>query len=150
VSGLHHVGLAVGDLEHSIAFYQALLGCRIRERSRNSGLEIEQLTGVAGADIMTADLELPDGALLELIQYVSPKGARLLQDRHQPGHTHLGFVIDNVDAARERLATLGAHQISGPLTIVEPGSAWDGARVLYACDPDGRTIECLEAPGPAI
>jgi len=144
MTGLHHVGLTVSDLDASIAFYSALLGCRVRERSQNSGDEIETVTGVAGASIMTADLEVPGGGLLELIQYVHPVTARLAQERHQPGHTHLGFVVDSADAARERLAGLGAGQISEAVTIVEPGSAWDGVRALYACDPDGRTIECLE------
>ena len=61
MTGLHHVGLTVSDLDASIAFYSALLGCRVRERSQNSGDEIETVTGVAGASIVTADLEVPGG-----------------------------------------------------------------------------------------
>jgi catechol 2,3-dioxygenase-like lactoylglutathione lyase family enzyme len=146
MTGLHHVGLTVSDLDASIAFYSALLGCRLRERSQNSGDEIETMTGVRDASIVTADLEVPGGGLLELIQFVHPVATRLAQERQQPGHTHLGFVVDSVDAARARLAGLGAGQVSKAVTIVEPGSAWDGVRALYACDPDGRTIECLELP----
>jgi catechol 2,3-dioxygenase-like lactoylglutathione lyase family enzyme len=146
VSGLHHVGLTVAHLDASIAFYQALLGCRVRERSQNSGEEIAAMTGVAGASIVTADLELPDGGVLELVQYVTPVGAALVQERHQPGHTHLGFVVPDVEAACARLEALGIAPTSRPLTIVEPGSAWDHTRAFYACDPDGRTIECLELP----
>jgi catechol 2,3-dioxygenase-like lactoylglutathione lyase family enzyme len=146
MTALHHVGLTVSDLEASVAFYSALLGCRVRERSQNSGEEIETMTGVLGASIVTADLEAPGGGLLELIQFVHPVATRLVQERQRPGHTHLGFVVDSVDAARARLVSLGAGAISEAVTIVEPGSAWDGVRALYACDPDGRTIECLELP----
>jgi catechol 2,3-dioxygenase-like lactoylglutathione lyase family enzyme len=146
MTSLHHVGLTVSDLDASIAFYSALLGCRLRERSENSGPEIETMTGVSGARIATADLEIPGGGLLELVQYISPAGTRLAQERHQPGHTHLGFVVDDVDAAHAHLSALGVAATSSPQVIVEPGSAWHGIRALYACDPDGRTIECLELP----
>ncbi len=143
---LHHVGLAVSDLEISIEFYCAVLGCVIRERSQSDGPEIETLTGVAGARILTADLELESGEVLELIQYLVPKTGILAQLRHQPGHTHIGFVVDDVDAVYDRLTAHGSVPSSRPVTINEPGSAWDGVRAIYACDPDGRTVECLELP----
>jgi glyoxylase I family protein len=146
VSSLHHIGLTVSDLEESIEFYRALLGCVIRERSESGGPEVETLTGVPSAHILTADLELESGDILELIQYVAPMAATLAQQRHQPGHTHIGFLVDDVDAVYERLTTYGSTPTSRPVTINEPGSAWDGIRAIYACDPDGRTIECLEAP----
>ncbi len=143
---LHHVGLAVADLEVSIEFYCAVLGCVIRERSQSEGPEIETLTGVAGARIITADLELASGEVLELIQYLVPLTGKLAQHRHQPGHTHIGFVVDDVDAVYEWLTAHGSIPSSRPVTINEPGSAWDGVRAIYACDPDGRTVECLELP----
>lgn len=141
---LHHVGLTVADLDASIAFYCAVLGCTVRERSENSGPDIDALTGVAGARILTADLELERGETLELIQYLTPTGDPLVQQRHQPGHTHIGLLVDDVDAAYDRLAARGALPSSPPVTIHEPGSAWHGIRAIYACDPDGRTVECLE------
>ncbi len=143
---LHHVGLAVSDLELSIEFYSAVLGCAVGERSQSDGPEIETLTGVAGARILTADLELEGGEILELIQYLAPKADRLIQHRHQPGHTHIGFLVDDVDAVYERLTAHGSTPSSRPVVISEPGSAWDGVRAIYACDPDGRTVECLELP----
>lgn len=149
MSGLHHIGLTVADLERSIAFYEAVLGATIRERSENSGDEVAMVTGLAGARIIAADLELPGGGLLELVQYVAPPAERLEQQRHQPGHTHIGFLVDDADAAYDRLVARGAVPTSRPVRIAEPGSAWDGVRVLYVCDPDGRTIECVEARAEA-
>lgn len=141
---LHHVGLAVSDLESSISFYCAILGCAVRERSESSGIEVETLTGVAGAHVMTADLELDGDSILELLQYLTPRAGQLVQDRFQPGHTHIGFSVDDVDAAYDRLVAHGAVPTSRPITINEPGSAWDGIRAIYASDPDGRTVECLQ------
>ena len=146
MSRLHHVGLTVSDLEVSIDFYCAVLGCVVRERSQSEGSEIETLTGVGGARILTADLELENGDILELIQYLEPQADTLMQHRSQPGHTHIGFVVGDVDAAYERLTAHGCTPSSRPVTIEEPGSAWDGVRAIYACDPDGRTVEILELP----
>ena len=147
MSRLHHIGLAVADLERSIAFYQAILGATIRERSANSGDDVAEVTGLPGARIVAADLGLPGGGWLELVQYVAPPAERLEQERNQPGHTHIGFLVDDADAAYERLVANGAVPTSRPVRIAEPGSVWDGVRVLYVCDPDGRTIECVEMRG---
>ena len=76
VTRLHHVGLTVSDLEVSIEFYCAVLGCILRERSESGGSDLEALTGVAGAHMLTADLELETGDILELIQYLAPEGGR--------------------------------------------------------------------------
>jgi glyoxylase I family protein len=146
VTRLHHVGLTVSDLEVSIDFYCAVLGCVIREKSESRGPDIEGLTGVVGAHLVTADLELERGESLELIQYLAPKAGILTQHRHQPGHTHIGFLVADVDAVYERLRAHGSTPTSRPIVISEPGSAWDGVRAIYTCDPDGRTIECLEIP----
>ena len=146
MTSLHHVGLTVSDLERSIAFYCAVFGAAVRERSESDGPDIEALTGVVGARMLTADLELEAGEILELIQYLAPKAGVLAQQRHQPGHTHIGFRVQDVDAAYERLRAHGSTPSSRPILISESGSAWDGVRAIYACDPDGRTVECLELP----
>src|SRR6185437_13768455 len=136
MTGVHHVGLTVADLETSIEFYCAIFGYAVRERSQSGGPELETLTGVPGAQMVTADLESAGGGVLELIQYLSPGSVPLIQHRHQPGHTHIGFQVDDVDAAYDRLLAWGSVPTSRPVTINEPGSAWDGVRALYACDPD--------------
>jgi len=57
-----------------------------------------------------------------------------------------GVHVVVVGMARSGVAALGLPPAAPPVTIAEPGSAWDGTRVMYAVDPDGRTIECLERP----
>jgi catechol 2,3-dioxygenase-like lactoylglutathione lyase family enzyme len=139
---LHHVGMTVRDLKASVEFYCAVVGCRIRAQSEAAGgEELQTLTGVAGAEVAVADLDVPNGGYLELIQYVSPRAPALEQERPRPGHTHLAFRTDDVDSIYRRLLERGAAVTSPPVTLHEPGSEWDGARAFYATDPDGRTIE---------
>jgi catechol 2,3-dioxygenase-like lactoylglutathione lyase family enzyme len=116
----------------------------VRERAVIGGGDLESLTGVADTFIHTADLQLADGGLLELLQYVGPAPAVLAQRRHEAGHSHLAFRVADVDAARRRALSAGALDCSAPVQLEEPGSSWDRARVCYARDPDGRTIEFVE------
>jgi catechol 2,3-dioxygenase-like lactoylglutathione lyase family enzyme len=149
LSGLDHVGLTVEDLDRSIRFYCTVLDCIVQERAVISGVEVETVTGVAGAVIHTADLTLPGGGMLELLQYLGP-ARRLVQSRFEAGHSHIAFTVDDVDAARLRALSAGAADCSLPVKLNEPGSSWDQARVCYALDPDGRTIEFVERPTPRL
>jgi len=149
LSGLDHVGLTVQDLDRSIRFYCTALDCVVLERSVISGAEVETLTGVPGAVIHTADLSLPRGGMLELLQYLGPTREVLVQHRFQAGHSHIAFTVEDVDAARTQALGAGALDCSIPVELSEPGSSWDHARVCYARDPDGRTIEFVQR-SPAV
>ena len=144
MSGLDHVGLTVQDLDRSIQFYCKVLHCVVQERSVIGGAEVETLTGVPGAVIHTADLKLPSGGMLELLQYLVSVPTLLAQRRFDAGHSHIAFTVNDVDATRLRALNAGAPQCSLPVTLNEPGSSWDQVRVCYALDPDGRTIEFVE------
>jgi catechol 2,3-dioxygenase-like lactoylglutathione lyase family enzyme len=144
MSSLDHVGMTVEDLDRSIQFYCTVLDCVVRERAVIKGAEVETLTGVAGAVIHTADLKLSCGGILELLQYLGPNRTVLAQRRFDAGHSHIAFTVDDVDVTRTRALNAGALDCSLPVTLNEPGSSWDQARVCYALDPDGRTIEFVE------
>jgi len=138
---LHHVGITVRNLRESVDFYCRLLGCTVRGESVSSGEDVGMLTGCPGARLAIADLDLPDGGALELIQYLEPQSAPLRQERSQPGHTHVAFLTRDVDACYRRCVEHGIAPTSPPVEVIDPGSEWDGARAFYATDPDGRTIE---------
>jgi catechol 2,3-dioxygenase-like lactoylglutathione lyase family enzyme len=139
---LHHVGLTVRDLRASVEFYCTMVGCRIRgQAAASAAAQLRLLTGVADAEVAIVDLDIPGGGQLELLQYLAPRCEPLAQTRPQPGHTHLAFLTDDVEGMHRRLTERGAPVTSAPVTLVDPGSEWDGAKAFYAMDPDGRTIE---------
>jgi catechol 2,3-dioxygenase-like lactoylglutathione lyase family enzyme len=148
MSGIDHVGLTVHDLDRAIEFYCTVLHCRVQERAVIEGAEVETLTGVTGAVIHTADLQLPSGGLLELLEYRVPDRTVLIQHRFDPGHSHIAFTVEDVEAVRARALSAGALDCSPAVTLHEPGSSWDLVRVCYARDPDGRTLEFVERPAP--
>ncbi len=143
-TAIHHVGLTVKDIDRSIQFYSEVLGCTVIERMESDDPDIATITGLSGARVIAADLRLPNGDELELVEYTFPSGRPLTQQSCDPGHTHIGFCVDDADAAYERLVRMGGTPRSRPTQITAPGSLWDGSRVFYALDLDGRTIEIVQ------
>jgi catechol 2,3-dioxygenase-like lactoylglutathione lyase family enzyme len=144
--GLHHVGIAVADLDRSIAFYRDLLGFSVRERDEITGGQLALVTGVSGGRVRIADLEFGDGRTLELLQYLAPVGAAVRPRPFDGGSTHIGFQVADLGAIYRRLQAAGAVTRSAPITLADAGPYWSGATVIHVLDPDGVTVELVEMP----
>lgn len=149
VRGVDHVGLTVADLERSLDFYCGLLGLRLLDRGDDDDPVLSRITGLDGVRARCADVDL-GGRVLELIEYVEPRGRRLRQRPCDPGATHLALEVEDADALWQRLADAGVPVTAPPQELPGPG-AWRGARCAYLRDPDGRIVELVErAPAPDV
>ncbi|HXV53636.1 MAG TPA: VOC family protein [Solirubrobacterales bacterium] len=147
-TGLDHVSVTCSDLDRSLDFYSGLLGIEVRARGEASGESEFEITGIDGASVRWADLELRHGQVVELISYLDPAGTPIRPEPNDPGSTHLALRVGDVDAAYARLREAGLETRSEPTTIEAPG-AWQGARAFYATDPDGVTVELIQPATPA-
>jgi catechol 2,3-dioxygenase-like lactoylglutathione lyase family enzyme len=119
---LEHVNLTVADAERSAAFYRDLLGFTLRWKG-----------------------ELPDGRALRhvgddrhyLALFEADRAGPVDHDYDRVGVNHFGFVVDNLDAARDRLIELGVTQVTDTIDYA-PG------RRLYFHDPDDYEVELVE------
>lgn len=116
---LEHVNLTVADIERSADFYGRLLG--IRERWRG--------TTTAGAPAVHVG---NDDFYLALFEG-EPRDVPV--DYERVGFNHVGFVVDDIDAAREALASLGA--------TIHHEADYEPGRRAYVFDPDGYEIELV-------
>lgn len=145
VSRIDHVGITVSDLDRALGFYRDLLGLRVIADSTVSEPEVAELLGLDSARLRIVDLDSGDGRLVELIQYLEPKRRRIAYDSSDPATAHVAFTVDDLAAVRERLRAAGATIVSRrPITINEPGGAFDGAICLYVRDPDGMILELVQ------
>jgi glyoxylase I family protein len=145
VRGIDHAGMTVGSLKAALVFYRDLLGLRVSDEGEDSGPELDAITGLSGVGMRYAELDLGAGQLLELIEFSPPDGGRLVQGPRAAGASHLALRVGDVDALYEKLVAAGVTVPGQPTTITAPG-AWQGARCVYAEDPDGRTVELVQRP----
>lgn len=118
---LEHVNLTVSDLDRSIAFYCDLLDLRVRWKGTIDA-------GRLGAHVGD------DRHYLALFQATADGEVEL--DYLRPGLNHFGFVVDDLDETRRRVAELRATIHFEP--EYEPG------RRIYILDPDGHEVELVE------
>ena len=98
--GIHHLGVAVGDLDEALATYARLFGA-----------EVEHQATVDGQGVRAASLRIGEGRveLLEPTGDDTPVG-RFLAKRG-PGMHHVAYEVADVRATLEELAGAGADLI---------------------------------------
>ncbi len=142
ILGIDHVSVTTADIATSLAFYHDFLGIPVRAVGELSGEEIEQMTGVPGARLLTADLDLGGGQVLELIEYVGLSEGKALP-LERAGSGHIGLQVDDVDGIHLRLLDAHVEVRSEPVTVTEAGD-WFGARCMTVLDPDGVAVELVQ------
>jgi methylmalonyl-CoA epimerase len=113
--GIHHVGVAVADLEQAIATYERLFGARLEQR----GELVEQ--GLEAASLLVGE------SRVELLAPTSEDTTvgRFLA-RRGPGLHHLAYETDDVRAALDDLSAAGAELIDE-----EPHAGLFGLEVAF-------------------
>jgi catechol 2,3-dioxygenase-like lactoylglutathione lyase family enzyme len=147
-SRVDHVSLTVADIDRSLRFYHDLLGIPVLGRGSETGSPGTQVTGVDHASYLYADLDLGSGQLLELLQYLEPRGVRRAHRINDLGSGHFGLRVDDLETVLLRLGRAGFAPRSQPVLLEKP-TWWRGAMCVYVTDPDGATVELVERPqGP--
>jgi methylmalonyl-CoA/ethylmalonyl-CoA epimerase len=100
VLGVHHVGIAVEDLDAAVLVYEELFGAEVerRETVEAQGVEAASLSAGAGR--------------IELLRPLGPDTpvGRFLHKRG-PGMHHIAFLVDDVATELARLRAEGARLI---------------------------------------
>jgi catechol 2,3-dioxygenase-like lactoylglutathione lyase family enzyme len=97
ISGLDHTVILVRDIEAGVAGYQALFGCAPAWRAQKDG-------------VATAIFSLANTSLELMAPATKGEGAdrvRSVLDAQGEGVASIAFAVDDIDAARHRLARLG-------------------------------------------
>ena len=104
-----------------------------------------QITGVKGAELKLAVVKTPTGHKIELLEYLAPsdhkKDASLRPC--DVGHVHVALTVGNLEPLLEKIAESGWRSAGEPQLLTSGPNA--GKRVIYVRDPDGTTIEFMEA-----
>jgi catechol 2,3-dioxygenase-like lactoylglutathione lyase family enzyme len=148
---LEHIGITVSDLERSIQFYTTVFGFRLLRK---------------GGTIAYLYL---DSELVELLQGCPSEGrakpqtpeGRQEQKSNIVGSFHLGFRVDDMDKALEKIRERGGEVVSPPAEgrptiefVADPADdklrraakplGKDYWRIARVSDPDGTVLEIVE------
>jgi catechol 2,3-dioxygenase-like lactoylglutathione lyase family enzyme len=143
-SQLDHVGFSVANLDASVAWYSAVLGREPALRRRWDVGYMSDVVGYDGCRMECAFWHLDDGTVLELIEYLDPKPARVDMETYNVGNGHLCLVTDDLEAEYERLRDVAAFRSPKPVPI--PYGPYEGGLVCYLRDPDGISIQLMQLP----
>ena len=119
---LLHTCYRIGDIDRSVAFYEAL-GFEEVGRMPIRDEAINVFMGLPG-----------DGPRLELTYNHGVDGYEL-----GTGYNHIAITAEDLDATLERLAAQGIEPEKPPYRVREGGS-----RLAFVSDPDGYRIELIE------
>ncbi|WP_236725084.1 VOC family protein [Amycolatopsis orientalis] len=137
---LENVGIAVRDLEATIAFFTDL-GLTVIGRDTVSGEWTDTAVGLDDNHAKIAMLQTPDGnGRLELFEYIHPKAIE--SEPTQPneiGMHRVAFSVDDIDKALEIAAKHGCHPLRGVATYE------DLYKLTYVRGPSGIIVMLAEA-----
>lgn len=121
-TGVHHVGIAVADLDVAIEHYTTAGGGRLEFRRELPDQGIEGAVVMVGADEIELIAPLGDDSTVE----------RFLE-RRGPGLHHIAYAVADVEASLRRLEATGARLIDQhpriglhgvPIAFVHPSAAF--------------------------
>ena len=112
---IHHVGVAVDDLEAALTTYRIVLGAELEHRARvdDQGVEAASLRIGSGR----VELLEPLGADTPVGRFLAKRG---------PGMHHVAYAVDDLRAELERLAFVGVDLID-----TEPRAGLFGLQVAF-------------------
>ncbi|WP_423184633.1 VOC family protein [Arthrobacter sp. NyZ413] len=111
---LENVGIAVRDLDATIAFFTDL-GLTVVGRDTVSGEWTDTAVGLDGNHAKIAMLQTPDGqGRLELFEYINPQAIETEPTRpNEIGMHRVAFSVENIEKALEIAAKHGCHPLRG-------------------------------------
>ena len=140
VLNTRHTGIVVRDIEQAVTFYEGL-GMICISRMLEEGEYIDNLVGLGKTRLEWAKLKLPDGSLVELLQYHShpDDGFPDLQESYKLGCSHIAFTVSDINKVVEYFIENG-----GSIKHLPQLSPDKKVKVLYCYDIEGNIIEMVE------
>jgi catechol 2,3-dioxygenase-like lactoylglutathione lyase family enzyme len=140
---IDHVSVTVSDMDRSLAFYCGLLGLERSGSHRLTREPIVTMTNKPVVDMLVERLTAPGDPefFVDLQQYVLPPGGVSNARLGDVGHSHISFLVDDMDAVVASLTEAGVEFVSSPVHFDLEDTGALSAVFFY--DPDGYALELM-------
>ena len=150
VRGVNHIGLTVPDIEQAETFFSDVLGC---EKATSFG-PFRDDAGTFMQDLLDVDpravvnqitlMRCGFGSNIELFSYDAPDQQTVRPRNSDIGGHHIGFYVDDIDAAAAYFKDKGIRTLMGPFPVNEGPAA--GQSIIYFFAPWGLQMEAISFP----
>jgi len=141
----HHVGITVSNLERAVEWYGKVFGLK-------PGVALE-VSGPSGERVLRLPPHIHRAVLLpvgdfaiELLEFI-PTRRPMEMRQDDVGYVYICFAVQDLDDVYQRLTAEGIDFHTEPMLAEEGQIA--GSKFCVMRDPDGKTIELIEA-GPGM
>lgn len=142
VLNTRHTGFVVLDLEKFIKFYEGF-GLKLISRMVEQGDYIDKLVGLKNVKLEWAKLSLPDGSLIELLQYHthidSSNRGEHVQLSYRLGCSHIALTVKDMEEAIKYIFLSGGS-VKNKYQISPDGKV----KVAYCYDMEGNILEIVQ------
>lgn len=142
ISGFHHTGLVVRDLDRMVRFYRDDIGLPYLHEVNSIAPPTGDHTGIPSAQRTLVFLGYEQGHKIELVYYREPEASEGHLDKHQFSAMHICFNVDDLEAVHRTLSDKGVKFVTEPKYSEPPGGSRVG--IVYAQDPEDNWIEFIQ------
>lgn len=146
---LHHVGIAVKDMDESLKFYRDGIGLNVFQDEMISGPDVDASLLVKDGKLRMVLLADAAGNMVELMEWINP----VVRERPEEyknftsvGLVEVAFMVPDLKEAEESLAKIGYKFRSPVWSFGSDLEAYGGAHadMRYVLDPNGVQVELMQ------
>ncbi|MEA1958726.1 MAG: VOC family protein [Chloroflexota bacterium] len=146
---LHHVAIAVRDIEESIRFYRDAIGLSIFQDEAISGPDVDASLMVKDGRLRMVVLADEAGNMIELLGWENPSVRERPEEYKNftsVGLVEVAFMVSDLKQAEDRLSKCGYSFRSPVWSFGSDLEAYGGAHadIRYVIDPNGVQVELMQ------
>jgi catechol 2,3-dioxygenase-like lactoylglutathione lyase family enzyme len=147
ITSIRHYGITVSNLENAVHFFRDILGLVAGPILTVKGERVNELLQMANVLLHECFLTTPDNGVVELIEYMQPRGEPINLKSCNFGVSHISFGVTNIGKMYEDLSAKGVIFNNRPQKTLMTGSGLNAGKYVSICylkGPDNITIEFME------
>lgn len=145
ISGIHHACVVVSDMQQSLEFYRDMIGLKELMNFKIQGDPV--MLDLKGTVPQQHLVMLSAGnSIVELIQYLEPKGVKIHRKTCDFGVSHICFQVPDIEKAYKAMKGKGVVNFHRLPDFISAPCPLHGYGYVYFRGPDDEIVEFIQAP----